>query len=94
MLPWQEETQKALEAFLVCFVKTFKNWVPTEPPQAAVTGLVHIGEIEGSSSEFSEPEVSVNEGTVLGCTQGHPTKIIVGLVEELKGVIRSFTACK
>jgi hypothetical protein len=91
-LPRQEETQKALEAFLVCFVKTFKNWVPTEPPHAAGTGLVHIGEIEGSSSEFSEPVVSVNEGTVLGCTQGHPTKIIVGLVEELKGVIRSFTA--
>lgn len=82
---WQEETQKTLESFLQNFVRTFKDWTPVEHVQAAE--LLQAADNDGSLHDDSGK-------TVVGCIQGHPTKVIVGLIRELKAVIQAFTACK
>jgi hypothetical protein len=81
----QEETQKTLESFLQNFVQTFKDWTPVEHVQAAE--ILQAADNDGSLHKDSGK-------TVVGCRQGHPTKVIVGMIRELKAVIQSFTACK
>jgi len=80
-----EETQKTLESFLQNFVQTFKDWTPVEHVQAAE--ILQAADNDGSLHKDCGK-------TVVGCRQGHPTKVIVGMIRELKAVIQSFTACK
>lgn len=91
-LGWQEDSQKALELFLVSFDRVFENWIPEEEPED-VEVLCRGGETE-SDSTIDRRGVSMGGGTIEGCKQGHPTKVIVGLIQELKGTTRSLNNCK
>ena len=88
----QEETQKALETFLVTFVRMFEHWTPEEPESVETLGQGK--ETEGSVVCESEAKSFPNGGIIEGCTRGHPTRVIVGLIQELKGLTRLFTNCK
>lgn len=91
-LGWQEESQKALELFLVSFDRVFESWIPEEVPED-VEVLARGGETE-SDSAIDRRGVSMGGGTIEGCKRGHPTKVIVGLIQELKGTTRSLNNCK
>ena len=83
---FQEETQKTLEYFLVNFLRTFVNWTPAEDWYRGEVPTLTAG-VEGSIYGDSSK-------TIVGCVHGHPTKVIFGLIRELKAVIQIFTACK
>jgi len=83
---FQDETQKTLEYFLENFVRTFANWTPTEDS--------HRGEAPTQASESEGNIYGDSSKTVVGCIHGHPTKVIFGLIRELKAVIQIFAACK
>jgi hypothetical protein len=85
-LKFQEETQKTLEYFLVNFVRTFVNWTPAEE--------WHRGEVPTQTAESEGSIYGDSSKTVVGCIHGHPTKVVFGLIRELKAVIQIFTACK
>lgn len=83
---FQDETQKTLEYFLENFVRTFANWTPAED--------LHRGEAPTEAAESEGSIYGDSSKTVVGCIHGHPTKVIFGLIRELKAVIQMFAACK
>jgi hypothetical protein len=89
----QEETQKALDCFLVSFVQIFEDWAPVDEPQPTEV-QIHVGEFIRINDSDREAGGSMSGSTVVGCKQGHPKRVTVGLIDELKGMTRSFTACK
>lgn len=83
---FQDETQKTLEYFLENFVRTFGNWTPAED--------LHRGDAPAQAAESEGSIYGESSKTVVGCIHGHPTKVIFGLIRELKAVIQTFAACK
>jgi hypothetical protein len=88
-----EETQKALECFLVSFVQIFEDWAPVDEPQPTEL-QIRVGEFIRINDSDREAGGSMSGSTVVGCKQGHPKRVTLGLIDELKGLTRSFTACK
>ncbi|KAH9551888.1 hypothetical protein CY35_09G037400 [Sphagnum magellanicum] len=86
-----EETQKALECFLVSFVQIFEDWAPVDEPQPTEV-QIHVGEFIRINDIDREAGGSMSGSTVVGCKQGHPKRVTLGLIDELKGMTRSFTA--
>ncbi|KAJ7525246.1 hypothetical protein O6H91_17G043300 [Diphasiastrum complanatum] len=93
----QDETQKALEAFLVKFNEYFKNWRTTDSHNAVTLDSLSTGVIqplvdhekhEGSDIVDASAEKTVN---FEGCVYGHPTRVVVGLVQELKALAKTIT---
>ncbi|BBM99563.1 hypothetical protein MPTK1_1g22060 [Marchantia polymorpha subsp. ruderalis] len=96
----QAETNVALGDFLKQFIQTYENWTPFDvtSPGLVSPGVKSPGfskatapfaiEEEGGSPA-SSPAHSVSSGTreIVGCAFGHPTKVIVGLIQELKHLI-------
>ncbi|CAK9883045.1 unnamed protein product [Sphagnum jensenii] len=86
-----EETQKALDCFLVSFVQIFEDWAPVDEPQPTEV-QIRVGEFIRINDSDREAGGSMSGSTVVGCKQGHPKRVTVGLIDELKGMTRSFTA--
>ncbi|CAK9279032.1 unnamed protein product [Sphagnum jensenii] len=86
-----EETQKALDCFLVSFVQIFEDWAPVDEPQPTEV-QIRAGEFIRINDSDREAGGSTSGSTVVGCKQGHPKRVTVGLIDELKGMTRSFTA--
>lgn len=79
-----DETQKTLEYFLENFVRIFANWTPAED--------MHWSEAPSQVAESEGSFYGDSTKTVVGCIYGHPTKVIFGLIRELKAVIQTFAA--
>lgn len=62
------------------------NWTPAQDWRR--------GELPTQTGESEGNIYGDNSKTVVGCIYGHPTKVIFGLIRELKAVIQIFTACK
>ncbi|CAK9237200.1 unnamed protein product [Sphagnum troendelagicum] len=86
-----EETQKALDCFLVSFVQIFEDWAPVDEPQPT-EAQIRLGEFIRINDSDREAGGSMSGSTVVGCKQGHPKRVTVGLIDELKGMTRSFSA--
>jgi hypothetical protein len=76
----QERSAKAFDAFLLTFIRTFEDWKPPDAPS------------EGTDSNASSEDVA--RTPLYGCDIGHPTRVVVSFVQELKNVTRVITECK
>ncbi|KAL2652898.1 hypothetical protein R1flu_021026 [Riccia fluitans] len=99
----QDEKKEALEEFLKKFLQTFENWVDVavaspgvkspgvnSPGLKKAPGPIPHEEEEGSTAGPSDsPSRSERSREILGCSIGHPTSVIVGLIQELRHLIMS-----
>lgn len=76
--PPQEKAAKSFDAFLQEFIRTYEDWTPPDTP----------GEIAGGTAAFVSEDLRT---PVSGCETGHPTRVVVGFVQELKNVTRIVT---
>ena len=42
---------------------------------------------------YEENQYPPSEGVVFGCSSGHPTAMVISLIEELKGITRILNGC-
>ncbi|GBG64136.1 hypothetical protein CBR_g40583 [Chara braunii] len=84
-----ENGQRAFEAFLMSFIRVYENWTPTENP--VPLSQLHPTDVPPrpvyGEGLFGTPLLQGGQGDVIiGCASGHPTRVILGLVQELKMV--------
>lgn len=80
----QAEKRKLFYIFLKQFLVIYKNWEPVYPGQLAEVAL----------SAASAAEYTHSNDVVIGCSTGHPTEIILTLIEEVVHVTALITECK
>lgn len=90
----KDESEKALEIFLVYFLRVYEGWMPGDLGNEYMLGSPSLDVVSSSQGSVEHVFSSTNPAnkesrTVVGCTFGHPTSVVVGLAQELKGVISS-----
>ncbi|KAL3684694.1 hypothetical protein R1sor_002716 [Riccia sorocarpa] len=99
----QEEKKKAFGAFLKQFLQTFENWVDVTvaSPGVKSPGILSPGlrkaptsydeEVSSPASSSASPARSASSREVFGCSIGHPTSVVVGLIQELRHSITTIS---
>lgn len=70
--------------FLKQFAVVYKNWKP-----------INFGAFpENAPTSLQTTEISTSDHTVVGCSSGHPSEIILKLIEEVKQLTSVVVECK
>lgn len=82
LIHFQTEKRKSLQVFLMQFIQTYKNW---EPDKDLPSELMPIYPTEHT---YGFPEV------IVGCSAGHPSEVILILIQELVRITSLVTDSK
>ncbi|KAH9329817.1 hypothetical protein KI387_001925, partial [Taxus chinensis] len=74
----KEEKENSLQAFLSHFLQVFEDWKPADwqNQTSDVATLLPSSQVTSSSGNSME-----------GCAAGHPTRVILALIQEMKSII-------